>query len=64
MGWIPAYTEMLDHPGQSGPTIPEVMERDMGDRIEDYRGLNRIDDLAEVFAKGTKIEADGDLKWW
>lgn len=61
---LPAYTEMLDHPGQSGPTIPEVMEPDMGDRIEDYRGLNRIDDLAEVFAKGTKIEADGDFKWW
>lgn len=59
---LPAYVDLLDRPG-GRQELADIMDRDMGDRIDDFRIHHRIDDLAEVFVDGTKIEVKVKAGW-
>jgi hypothetical protein len=56
---LPAYVELLDRPGD----LDDIMDRDMTDRIDEFRIHNRIDDLTEVFREGTEVDVEVKVEW-
>jgi hypothetical protein len=59
---LPAYVDLLDRP-DGREELADIMDRDMGDRIDDYRIHHRIDDLAEVFIDGTDVNVEVKVRW-
>jgi len=59
---LPAYVDLLDRPG-GREELEDIMDRDMGDRIDEYRIHHRIDDLAEVFIDGTEVKVEVKPGW-
>lgn len=59
---LPAYVDLLDRPG-GRQELDDIMDRDMGDRIDEFRIHNRIDDLTEVFVEGTDVDVEVKVGW-
>lgn len=59
---LPAYVDLLDRPG-GREELADIMDRDMGDRIDEFRIHNRIDDLTEVFVEGTDVDVEVKAGW-
>ncbi|VXB27964.1 hypothetical protein [Aeromicrobium sp. 9AM] len=59
---LPAYVDLLDRPG-GREELADIMDRDMGDRIDEFRIHHRIDDLAEVFVEGTDVDVEVKAGW-